>query len=85
EFLGAPVGVGSGANGVVFGGAAKIDNADFTVGKTYFTTTKGDILAATASDVGAEYYFLSNTTVVSKDSRVGVAVSKNTIYVSTSA
>ncbi|ETV99264.1 hypothetical protein H310_08005 [Aphanomyces invadans] len=85
EFLGAPVGVGSGSNGVVFGGEVKIANADFTVGKEYFTTTKGDILAATASDVGAEYYFLGNTTVVSKDSRVGIAVSKDSIYVSQSA
>ena len=62
--------------------AIEIDNADFTVGKTYFTTTKGDILAATSTDVGAEYFFLGNSTVVSKDSSVGVAVSKNTIYVS---
>ncbi|KAF0720784.1 Aste57867_63 [Aphanomyces stellatus] len=82
EFLGKPIGVGSSSKSIVMSGAAKVDNADFTAGKEYFATTKGDILVATSTDAGADYYFVGNTTVVSKDSRVGVAVTKNTIYVS---
>ncbi|KAH9185978.1 hypothetical protein AeNC1_012053 [Aphanomyces euteiches] len=84
ESLGKPIGIGSSSQAIVMNGAAKVDGVDLTPGQAYYTTTKGEILAATSTDAGAEYYFVGNKTVVSQDSRVGVAVTKDKIYVTSS-
>ncbi|OQR97726.1 hypothetical protein ACHHYP_10086 [Achlya hypogyna] len=81
EFKGKPIGVGSGSDELVMSGVVSVGDG-YVAGKEYFATTQGNILAATATDEGADYYFVGNTTIVSKDSRVGVAVSSKKLYLS---
>ncbi|OQS07504.1 hypothetical protein THRCLA_00481 [Thraustotheca clavata] len=73
EFKGKPIGIGSGSDGLVMSGVVKV-GSNYVAGKEYYATTQGDILAATQTDNGAEYFFVGNTTIVSKDARVGVAL-----------
>ncbi|KDO17669.1 hypothetical protein SPRG_16924 [Saprolegnia parasitica CBS 223.65] len=83
EYKGKPIGVGSGSDNLVMSGVVDV-GSNYVAGKAYYATTKGDILAATSTDADADYFFVGNTTIVSKDARVGVAVSSSKLYLSSS-
>ncbi|KAF0691601.1 hypothetical protein As57867_017154, partial [Aphanomyces stellatus] len=81
EFLGKPVGIAT-SNGkdIILSGKAKVSDANLNVGKVYLTTTKGDIVAGEATS--GDFYTVGSSTLVSADSRVGLAVSSDSIFLS---
>ncbi|KAF0696857.1 Aste57867_12413 [Aphanomyces stellatus] len=81
EFLGKPVGIAT-SNGkdIILSGKAKVSDANLNVGKVYLTTTKGDIVAGEATS--GDFYTVGSSTFVSADSRVGLAVSSDSIFLS---
>ncbi|OQS01995.1 hypothetical protein THRCLA_05598 [Thraustotheca clavata] len=73
ESWGKVAGLGSGSNGITMNGIATVDGS-LTTGQMYFTTTGGNIVAATSTDPNANYFYAGANTIVSKDSRIGVAI-----------
>ncbi|KAF0696854.1 Aste57867_12410 [Aphanomyces stellatus] len=77
EFLDKPIGVGtSNGKSVVLNGRTKLSDANLRAGSTYFTTTMGDIVAAQSM---GDYYMVGNSTLVTADARIGIAISKDTL------
>jgi hypothetical protein len=81
ENFGAPIGVGSGHNEIILNGVAAM-SGNFVVGKQYYATTRGDMVLPTVMDPGANFVYVGNRTIVSKDSLIGFAVTSSSIYIS---
>ncbi|OQR86485.1 hypothetical protein ACHHYP_10493 [Achlya hypogyna] len=80
EFFGDAVGIASGSDGLVLNGVASVSGT-LTVGKAYYATTAGSIVAVTVTDPKAAYFLAGDSTLVTANARLGVAVSSSSIYV----
>ncbi|KAH9116652.1 hypothetical protein AeMF1_009440 [Aphanomyces euteiches] len=84
EFYGPVAGIGKGSKGLIVNGVASVGGG-LTSGMSYYTTTKGDVVSVTSTDPTADYFVSGTSTVVSADSRLGVAVDDKSIYVTARA
>jgi hypothetical protein len=86
ETLSSPLGVVSDVDGksseVVTNGIVEVDDAKFTAGKSYYTSTYGTLYSAKKSNDGEFILADDGKLVISKNSFVGVAVSDDKIFLS---
>jgi hypothetical protein len=79
ETYGNVAGIGSGSNGVTVTGPVSVSGS-LTTGQAYYATTRGDIVTVTQTD--ADYFYTAgDATIVTKSSKIGVAVSGSDLYV----
>ncbi|EQC28950.1 hypothetical protein SDRG_13287 [Saprolegnia diclina VS20] len=79
ETYGNVAGIGSGSNGVTVTGSVSVSGS-LTTGQAYYATTRGDIVTVTQTD--ADYFYTAgDATIVTKSSKIGVAVSGSDLYV----
>lgn len=92
ESFGPPVGVIRSYNGkskveIAVSGKAKVTSMDgaMTVGSVYYATTMGDVVAANTSSTSSSEYMYSadGSTLITVDSKVGIAVEKTKLFVAT--
>ncbi|DBA03860.1 TPA: hypothetical protein N0F65_004550 [Lagenidium giganteum] len=89
EAYGSPIGLlGAGASAstsshdVVLSGKITVNGAGFQTGQVYYATTAGTLMAANTSSASTLVYGADGNTVVTQDSKVGIALDASTLLLS---